>query len=344
MKAFKPNLLVPKIEARLSRSWISALPLRYNAMDCLLDMSGVATFPVSVEFTYNWGSEDIHLFFLEQNLCEFLDPELRGLSLKTLQEDVRLLILQSIQEAVRYLFDTCKETLVSKSIEFFEEPKEFALSFILRNSEKTLCQIGVSEDPNTERFFNKIAQKTKPTKLMKKEDIVFPFRIEEGRLSLNFDAYKSLRCGDILLNQHPYVRFHYNNVNFFAEKNGNIVTVKGEIMEEKDDLPAGIIPDEVESEQMHEVENEVEENVSEDAEPSTDKGISIEQLPVIITFDTGKQNLTLEQVQQLHEGYTFELDKKVDELVNILANGQCIGQGEWVQVEDHLGVRITHLR
>lgn len=344
MEAFKPNILVSKIEARLSRSWTRSLPLRYNDLDCLLDMSGLVTFPTGVAFTYDWTGEEIHLFFLEQNLCEFLDPELRGLSLKTLTEDVRLLILQSIQEVVRDLFDTCKETLVPKSIEFFEEPKEFALSFVLRNAEKTLCQIGIDEAPNTERFFNKIAQKNKSANLMSKKDIVFPFRIEEGRLSLKFDAYKSLRCGDIILNQHPYMRFHYNNVNFFAEKNGNVVTVKGEIMEEKDDLPAGIIPDEVESEQVQTVEENIEENVSEDSEPSTDKGISIEQLPVVITFDTGKQNLTLEQVQQLHEGYTFELDKKVDDLVNILANGQCIGQGEWVQVEDHLGVRITHLR
>ena len=53
--------------------------------------------------------------------------------------------------------------------------------------------------------------------------------------------------------------------------------------------------------------------------------------------------LSFEQLQQLHEGYTFELEQKPDEQVQILANGHCIGQGEWVQINDRLGVRVTHL-
>ena len=69
----------------------------------------------------------------------------------------------------------------------------------------------------------------------------------------------------------------------------------------------------------------------------------MEQLPVVIAFEAGKKELAFEQLQQVHEGYTFELDQKPDEQVQILANGHCIGQGEWVQINDRLGVRVTHL-
>ena len=69
----------------------------------------------------------------------------------------------------------------------------------------------------------------------------------------------------------------------------------------------------------------------------------MEHLPVIIAIEAAKKELTFEQLQQLHEGYTFELDQKPDEQVQILANGHCIGQGEWVQINDRLGARITLL-
>ena len=343
MEPFKPSIFVSETEARLSRSWRAPLSIKYNGEDCLLNIAAAATFPASVELVYDWSGQEVHLFFLGQKLCEFLDPELKGLNLETLSEEIRLLILQTLQNTVKDLFDSCKEALTPKSVAFLEEPKSLFACFSLCNQEKILCQIGIADDEGTERFFNKIARKNKAAYAYETGTIDLPFRIEEGRLSLSFEEYKLLRYGDILLNQNPYLRFHYGNVNFYAEKNGNVITVKGELMEEKDDLPAGIIPDEIDPNEEESSENE-EVEASNDEASSSDKSVSVEQLPVVITFDTGKQTLTLDQLKELHEGYMFELDKKVDDLVSILANGQCIGQGEWVQVDNHLGVRITHLK
>lgn len=344
MESFKPSVLVSAIKARFSRSWVSPLGLSYNGEACTLDLNETMSFSSGVELVYDWGDTEIHLFLSNQNLCEFLDAELKGLLLETLSEEVRLLILQGLQNEVKDLFDSCKEALTPKSVAFFDEKKPLFASFSLCNKEKTLCQIGIANDEGTEKFFRKIAQKNINTCAFGTNAIVFPFRLEQGRLSLNFDEYKSLRCGDILLNRNPYLRFHYGNINFYAEKNGNIITVKGEFMEEKDDLPAGIIPDEIDPHEGQIAEDEAIDNSSSDEASTSNKSISVEQLPIVITFDTGKQILTLDQLKQLHEGYTFELDKKTDDLVNVLANGQCIGQGEWVQIDDHLGVRITHLK
>lgn len=343
MEPFKPSSFVSAIEARLSRSWGSPLDLTYNGKDCTLNLNGATVFQSSVELVYDWADTEIHLFLSNQNLCEFLDPELKGLNLETLSEEIRQLILQTLQNVVKDLFAPCKEALMPKSVAFFNEPKSVCACFSLCNQEKILCQIGIADDEGTERFFREIARKNKVSYAYETGTIDLPFRIEEGRLSLSFDEYKSLRYGDILLNRNPYLRFHYGNVNFYAEESGNVITVKGELMEEKDDLPAGIIPDEIDPNEEESSENE-EIEASNDEGSSSDKSVSVEQMPVVITFDTGKQTLTLDQLKDLHEGYTFELDKKVDDLVSILANGQCIGQGEWVQVDDHLGVRITHLK
>lgn len=344
MESFKPSVFVSAIKARLSRSWVSPLGLSYNEEPCTLNLNETTKFESGIELIYDWADTEIHLFLSSQNLCEFLDAELKGLVLESLSEEIRLLIAQSLQNVITDLFVLCKETLTPKSIAFFNETKPFVACFSLCNQEKILCQIGITDDKGTEKFFRKIAQKSTSSHAFSTNDIGFPFRIEQGRLSLSFDEYKSLRCGDILLNQNPYLRFHYKNVNFYTEQNGNIITVKGEFMEEKDDLPAGIIPDEIDPKEEQIAEDEEVDDPSTDTESTSEKSISVEQLPVVITFDTGKQILTLDQLKQLHEGYTFELDKKTDDLVNILANGQYIGQGEWVQIDDHLGVRITHLK
>ena len=120
------------------------------------------------------------------------------------------------------------------------------------------------------------------------------------------------------------------------------------IMDENNDLPAGIIPEETPPE-TEEVSEEIEETPQPQEEEETSEPVSVtgqdalQTMPVTITFMAGEQTLSLEQVKQLHEGYAFELDKTPSDTLQILANGRCIGEGEWVQINEHLGVRITQL-
>ena len=112
-------------------------------------------------------------------------------------------------------------------------------------------------------------------------------------------------------------------------------------MDEKEDLPVGIIPDEVEPQATAETVEEQPTEAPASAEPKPTA--SLDSLPVNVVFQIGQQTLTLEQLQQLQEGYVFELEPNADETINIVAHGQVIGQGRWVQVEDHTGVQVTHL-
>ncbi len=46
---------------------------------------------------------------------------------------------------------------------------------------------------------------------------------------------------------------------------------------------------------------------------------------------------------RLGKGAVIELDKLAGEPVDILVNGKKLAEGEVVVVEDHFGVRLTHL-
>lgn len=70
---------------------------------------------------------------------------------------------------------------------------------------------------------------------------------------------------------------------------------------------------------------------------------SLEQLPVQISFEVGRQTLDLHTLSSLQSGSLIDLASPLAAQVRILANQRYIGTGELVQIEDRLGVRLTRL-
>jgi type III secretion protein Q len=70
---------------------------------------------------------------------------------------------------------------------------------------------------------------------------------------------------------------------------------------------------------------------------------SLDELPITLSFDLGRQTLPYKEIKMLQPGYTFELAKTQEKPVNLRANGRTIGKGELVQVGDYLGVRVIEL-
>lgn len=67
------------------------------------------------------------------------------------------------------------------------------------------------------------------------------------------------------------------------------------------------------------------------------------ELPVKLSFELAELNVPLAELQNLQVGHTFELPSRPEQAVNICANGRCIGVGELVQIDQHLGVRVVQL-
>ncbi len=62
-----------------------------------------------------------------------------------------------------------------------------------------------------------------------------------------------------------------------------------------------------------------------------------------LTVELGRTNKLIKDVLQLSEGAVVELDKAVNEDLDLLANGKLIGRGKIVVIDDYYGVLVTHI-
>ncbi len=80
--------------------------------------------------------------------------------------------------------------------------------------------------------------------------------------------------------------------------------------------------------------------------PRDGKGRKISMLLDVeldVTVELGRKVMVVEEILRLGKGAVIELDKLAGEPVDILVNGKKLAEGEVVVVEDHFGVRLTHL-
>lgn len=64
-------------------------------------------------------------------------------------------------------------------------------------------------------------------------------------------------------------------------------------------------------------------------------------LPLVV--ELGRKPMTLAQVGELQKGQVLELSQKPTDPVELMINGKSIGQGELVEVEGQMGVKILSL-
>lgn len=92
------------------------------------------------------------------------------------------------------------------------------------------------------------------------------------------------------------------------------------------------------------IENEVAEN---EAEPVTEgDGLAIGDLRIAIDFDIGRRMVPVGELSAWQPGAIVQLDPPAiaDGVeVTIRANGDIVGSGDIVRVDDRLAVRITRL-
>lgn len=77
----------------------------------------------------------------------------------------------------------------------------------------------------------------------------------------------------------------------------------------------------------------------------SDKKCSIimDDLNVLLTFETGQQSITFRELQTLKPGFIFQGNNPVDVPVDVKANGKTIGKGQLIDVGGRIGVQIMEL-
>lgn len=68
-----------------------------------------------------------------------------------------------------------------------------------------------------------------------------------------------------------------------------------------------------------------------------------DEVPIKLVFELGRQEISLGRLQELGPGHVFQLDRPIGDAVDVFAGGRRVGQGEIVQVDDQVGVRMTRL-
>ena len=74
----------------------------------------------------------------------------------------------------------------------------------------------------------------------------------------------------------------------------------------------------------------------------TNLGLMLDvELNVLLRF--GQRQLTLREVLELKSGSVIELDRRVDEPVELLLDGRVIARGEAAIVDGNYGLRVTEI-
>jgi flagellar motor switch protein FliN/FliY len=67
------------------------------------------------------------------------------------------------------------------------------------------------------------------------------------------------------------------------------------------------------------------------------------RIPVEITVELGKTNISLKEVLDLAEGSIIELNRLAGEPLDVVINGQLVAQGEVVIIDETYGLRVTNI-
>lgn len=70
---------------------------------------------------------------------------------------------------------------------------------------------------------------------------------------------------------------------------------------------------------------------------------AFEELPLQISVELGQAKLSFREVVELQEGSIVELGRLAGEPLDVKVGNQLVAQGEVVSIDDHYGIRVTHV-
>tara|TARA_R110000765_G_scaffold126737_3_gene224671 strand:+ start:1551 stop:1892 length:342 start_codon:yes stop_codon:yes gene_type:complete len=69
----------------------------------------------------------------------------------------------------------------------------------------------------------------------------------------------------------------------------------------------------------------------------------LSDIKVRLSVEVGNVSMTISEIMDLREGSVVELDRQVDQLIDINVNGTLVARGEVVPVKNKFGVRIAEI-
>jgi len=69
----------------------------------------------------------------------------------------------------------------------------------------------------------------------------------------------------------------------------------------------------------------------------------VKDIAVTLTIELGRTRMSLKELLELEQGSVIELQRMVDEPMDVLVNGTLVAHGEVVVIDDTFGVRLTDI-
>ena len=76
---------------------------------------------------------------------------------------------------------------------------------------------------------------------------------------------------------------------------------------------------------------------------SNEKLEFLKDLQLNVYIELGRTQMQIKEILELERGYVIEVDKLASEPVDIYVNNKKIAEGEVVVIDEHFGIRLTHL-
>jgi type III secretion protein Q len=176
----------------------------------------------------------------------------------------------------------------------------------------------IAFDETAMTFFSKILENLPATKIHKWDQLQTPIRFQIGSTKLKTGELQDLRCNDLIfIDDSPLLSDHILTIRIAPN-----LECKGTYKDKK------IVIQTTMSEKIKEESNNV---------------TNIDELQVNLVFDVGKKSIQFQELKKIQPGYIFELDELMVRPVTIRANGQSIGSGELLQLDEKIAVRVLEL-
>ncbi len=167
-------------------------------------------------------------------------------------------------------------------------------------------------------FFSNILENLPETKSQKWDQLHTSIRFQIGSTKLDVEELQDLSCNDLVfIDNCPLLLDHTLTIRVAPN-----LECKGTYKDKKLLIQTGM------SEKMKEENSNV---------------IDIDELQVNLVFDVGEKSIRFQELKKIQPGYIFELDNLMVRPVTIRANGQSIGSGELLQVDEKIAVRVLEL-
>ena len=269
--------------------------------------------PTSLTLSAWPQSKKIQEFVTNKELLE-LPEELALLTLSIAFESLSQTASNIFRSNIEIIGYTLHDTIPIKNM--FNSTLNFI--FKIENDPEIQASLAISDDIQNKLI--EVIKKIPVSSNISLQQISIPVFYEYGKTTLSKNILHSIVPGDVLI-MDSHVGHKQSTLNlrltsgqiFLAEKDENSDTY--ELIKEENKMPS----------------NNYKENTS------------LNDIPLNLHFDIGEQALNLEEIEKIGIGYTFEIEKKLPELITLRISNKTIGYGELVTIGDRTGVRVTQL-